>query len=110
MSEEEQTPPASLSALRERIDSIDRQIQALITERAQFARQVGLAKGPLKEALEYYRPDREVQVLRNVIDRNQGPLSNAELVRVFRELMSACLAQQNPLRVAFLTEQPDWPS
>ncbi|MCB1605885.1 MAG: prephenate dehydratase [Xanthomonadales bacterium] len=102
MSEEEQTPPASLSALRERIDSIDRQIQALITERAQFARQVGLAKGPLKEALEYYRPDREVQVLRNVIDRNQGPLSNAELVRVFRELMSACLAQQNPLRVAFL--------
>jgi len=91
-----------LSSLRERIDNLDRQIQSLITERAQFARQVGLAKGPLKEALEYYRPEREVQVLRNVIDRNDGPLDNAELVRVFREIMSACLAQQNPLRVAYL--------
>ncbi len=99
---ENQPPAEPLSALRERIDNLDRQIQSLITERAQFARQVGLAKGPLKEALEYYRPEREVQVLRNVIDRNDGPLSNAELLRVFREIMSACLAQQNPLRVAFL--------
>jgi chorismate mutase/prephenate dehydratase len=95
------TPP-DLGSLRAHIDAIDRQIQALITERAGFARQVGQAKGPLAAALDYYRPERESQVLRSVIDRNQGPLSNAELVRVFREIMSACLAQQSPLRVAFL--------
>lgn len=94
--------PLDLAQLRARIDEIDRQIQSLITERAGFARQVGQAKGPLAAALDYYRPERESQVLRNVIDRNQGPLSHAELVRVFREIMSACLAQQSPLRVAFL--------
>ncbi|MCB1632968.1 MAG: prephenate dehydratase [Xanthomonadales bacterium] len=94
--------PQDLAQLRGRIDDIDRQIQSLITERAGFARQVGLAKGPLAAALDYYRPERESQVLRSVIDRNEGPLSNAELVRVFREIMSACLAQQSPLRIAFL--------
>ncbi len=94
--------PLSLPELRARIDDIDRQIQALITERAQFARSVGIAKGPLKAAIDYYRPERESQVLRMVIERNAGPLSSAELVRVFREIMSACLAQQDPLKIAFL--------
>ena len=48
---------------RERIDGIDRQIQELIAERARWARQVGKAKGPLKAAVDYYRPEREAQVL-----------------------------------------------
>ena len=98
----EETPKISLPELRERIDTVDRQIQDLIGERASYARQVGVAKGPLKQAIDYYRPEREAQVLRAVADRNQGPLSNEELVRVFRELMSACLAQQNPLKIAYL--------
>jgi chorismate mutase / prephenate dehydratase len=95
-------PPLTLPELRERIDSVDQQIQALINERARYARRVGQVKGPLKAAIDYYRPERESQVLRMVIERNSGPLSNGELVRVFREIMSACLAQQNPLRIAFL--------
>jgi chorismate mutase / prephenate dehydratase len=95
-------PPVSLPELRARIDSIDAQIQSLISERARYARTVGQVKGPLKEAIDYYRPERESQVLRMVIERNAGPLNNVELVRVFREIMSACLAQQNPLRIAFL--------
>ena len=37
-----------------------------------------------------------------VRERNRGPLSDAELVRLFREIMSACLAQQEPLKVAYL--------
>jgi chorismate mutase/prephenate dehydratase len=92
----------SLPELRQRIDSVDRQIQDLIAERAGYARQVGVAKGPLKQAIDYYRPEREAQVLRAVADRNTGPLSNEELLRVFREIMSACLAQQNPLKIAYL--------
>jgi chorismate mutase / prephenate dehydratase len=95
-------PPVSLPELRARIDSVDAQIQSLIAERARYARTVGQVKGPLKEAIDYYRPERESQVLRMVIERNDGPLNNDELVRVFREIMSACLAQQNPLRIAFL--------
>ena len=91
-----------LGEVRARIDGIDRSIQALIAERAQWAQQVGKAKGPLKAAIDYYRPEREAQVLRMVVDRNHGPLTDEVLVRVFREVMSACLAQQEPLKVGYL--------
>lgn len=91
-----------LAALRERIDGIDRHIQELIVERAQFAGQVGRAKGKLAAAVDYYRPEREAQVLRRVVDRNHGPLADEMLVRLFREIMSACLAQQEPLKIGFL--------
>ena len=91
-----------LSDVRAKIDQIDRSIQALIAERARFAHQVGKAKGKLAAAVDYYRPEREAQVLRMVVDRNQGPLSDEVLVRLFREIMSACLAQQEPLKVGFL--------
>jgi len=95
-------PAFTLAEARERIDAIDRDIQALIAERAQWAQQVGKAKGDLKAAVDYYRPEREAQVLRRVVDRNEGPLSNEEIVRLFREIMSACLAQQEPLKIGYL--------
>lgn len=92
----------ALEEVRARIDGIDQQIQALIAERALMARQVGKAKGELKAAVDYYRPEREAQVLRRVLDRNEGPLSDEVLLRVYREIMSACLAQQEPLKIGFL--------
>ncbi len=92
----------SLADARVRIDSIDRQIQQLIAERAGWAHQVGKAKGKLAAAVDYYRPEREAQVLRMVVDRNEGPLADEVLVRLFREIMSACLAQQEPLKVGYL--------
>ena len=97
-------PPQALNLAdaRARIDGIDRHIQELIAERAGWAHMVGKAKGPLKAAVEYYRPERESQVLRMVIDRNEGPLADEVLVRLFREIMSACLAQQEPLKVGYL--------
>jgi chorismate mutase / prephenate dehydratase len=91
-----------LLAVRAQIDGIDREIQTLIAERAIWAHQVGKAKGKLAAAVDYYRPEREAQVLRRVVDRNEGPLSDEVLVRLFREIMSACLAQQEPLRVGYL--------
>jgi chorismate mutase-like protein len=91
-----------LGAVREQIDGIDRRIQALIAERAQWAHQVGKAKGKLAAAVDYYRPEREAQVLRKVVDRNDGPLADDVLVRLFREVMSACLAQQEPLKIGYL--------
>ena len=95
-------PAPVLADVRGQIDSIDRQIQALIAERANFAHQVGKAKGKLAAAVDYYRPEREAQVLRMVVDRNEGPLSDEVLVHVYREIMSACLAQQEPLKIGFL--------
>ncbi|WMJ69662.1 prephenate dehydratase [Stenotrophomonas sp. 24(2023)] len=94
--------PLALADVRAKIDQIDRDIQGLIAERAQFAHQVGKAKGKLAAAVDYYRPEREAQVLRMVVDRNEGPLSDELLVHVFREIMSACLAQQEPLKIGYL--------
>ncbi|HCR32890.1 MAG TPA: prephenate dehydratase [Stenotrophomonas sp.] len=94
--------PLALADVRSKIDQIDRDIQSLIAERAQFAHQVGKAKGKLAAAVDYYRPEREAQVLRMVVDRNEGPLSDEVLVHVYREIMSACLAQQEPLKIGYL--------
>jgi chorismate mutase/prephenate dehydratase len=94
--------PIDLAKIRERIDEVDRQIQALISERARYAQQVGISKGELASAVDYYRPEREAEVLRNVLERNDGPLRDEEMLRLFREIMSACLAQQEPLKVGFL--------
>ncbi len=92
----------NLDEIRTRINEVDEQIQSLINERARFAQQVGVAKGDLTAAVDYYRPEREAEVLRKVIERNEGPLRNEEMLRLFREIMSACLAQQEPLKIGFL--------
>ncbi len=91
-----------LGAIRESIDEIDARIQSLLSERARFAQLVGISKTAAGKAVDFYRPEREAQVLRKVLKRNQGPLRDEEIVRLFREIMSACLAQQEPLKVAFL--------
>lgn len=91
----------AIRKLRDKIDSLDEQIQSLISERARRAKEIGVLKG-LTTTADFYRPEREAQVLRNVVARNRGPLRNEEMVRLFRELMSACLAQEEPLKVAYL--------
>ena len=91
-----------LSDIRKRIDDIDERIQSLINERARFAQAVGISKGDLAAAVDYYRPEREADVLRRVQSRNEGPLRDEEILRLFREIMSACLAQQEPLKIGFL--------
>jgi chorismate mutase/prephenate dehydratase len=98
----EQPAKPDLAAVRAEIDGLDREIQALIARRANWAHAVGRAKGKLAAAVDYYRPEREAQVLRRVVDRNAGPLADDVLVRLFREIMSACLAQQEPLKVGYL--------
>jgi chorismate mutase/prephenate dehydratase len=93
---------AGLAEVRSEIDRLDEQIQALISERARLAFRVRKSKGETQQAVDLYRPEREAQVLRGVLERNQGPLSDDEMLRLFREIMSACLAQQEPLKVAYL--------
>ena len=95
-------PRAPLEAVRARIDAVDEQIHTLINERARLAQQVGISKNATGRTVDFYRPEREAQVLRMARARNAGPLRDAEVLRLFREIMSACLAQQEPLKVAFL--------
>lgn len=91
-----------LHVLRQRIDALDERLQALINERAALAQQVAQVKIATEgEAAIFYRPEREAQVLRKVLERNQGPLSGEEMARLFREIMAACLALERPMRVAY---------
>ena len=90
-----------LIQLRDKIDSLDEQIQSLITERANIAEEVAIAKQEVGNTV-FYRAEREAQVLRKVMDRNKGPLSNEEMARLFREIMSACLALERVMKIAFL--------
>ena len=89
---------AALAALREQIDGLDRELLALLAERARLAAGIGA----LKPAGGSYRADRESVVLRRLLEANPGPLSDAQLTRVFREIVSVCRAMQQVPRVACL--------
>ncbi|RKZ92662.1 MAG: prephenate dehydratase [Candidatus Parabeggiatoa sp. nov. 1] len=92
----------NLPDIRTKIDQLDVKIQELITQRAHLANKVAQAKHADEENPLFYRPEREAEVLRNVITRNQGPLTNDTLTHIFREIMSGCLALQKPIKIAFL--------
>lgn len=89
-----------LSRLRGEIDRVDAEILKLLNQRAQLARAVGSLK-----VGQAYRPEREAQVLRRVKEMNEGPLSGETAAFLFREIMSACLALERPITVAYLGPQ-----
>ncbi|NOT86370.1 MAG: prephenate dehydratase [Methylococcaceae bacterium] len=91
-----------LSELRIQIDAIDEQLLHLINQRATCATEVAKTKLAAGEQGSFYRPDREALVLRRIQELNKGPLADATIARFFREIMSACLALEKPLDVAFL--------
>lgn len=105
-------PEAELGRIRADIDEVDRQIQTLLNRRAECAQRVAEVKraellasgagGTVRGQPTFYRPEREAQVLRSVMERNTGPLPAEEVAHIFREIMSACLALERPVRVAFL--------
>ena len=95
----------TLEQLRQQIDALDSDMHAMLNRRAELAQQVAevkLAAAADDEDVTFYRPEREAQVLRNVKLRNQGPLSDDTVAHIFREVMSACLALEQPLAVAYL--------
>lgn len=110
--------PQALQQLREQIDALDADLQALLNRRAALAQQVAAVKlaearagltdgvaldaGAFERRVQFYRPEREAQVLRRVIERNSGPMPAEKMAGIFREIMSACLALEKPLQVAYL--------
>lgn len=97
MSEQEE-----LGKIRDTIDSIDKQIHRLLNQRAEAAQEVARIKLSANPDAIFYRPEREAQVLRMVKERNEGPLGDEEVARLFREIMSACLALEYPQNIAYL--------
>ncbi len=96
-----------LANIRHRIDIIDTKLLSLINDRAKCAQEIAEIKlAAAREANEevpmFYRPEREAQVLRAIQSRNTGPLPSDYVARIFREIMSSCLALEQPLTVSYL--------
>lgn len=87
--------------IRDRIDAIDAEVLSLISERARCAREIGHLKG--ESAV--YRPEREAQVLRRLLQINPGPLPPSSVQHLFTEIISACRALEKTMRIAFLGPQ-----
>ncbi len=87
-----------LAQHRAAIDAIDGEILKLVNARASHAQAIGALKGGQL----IYRAEREAQVLRRVKENNPGPLADESVARLFREIMSACLALEKPLSIGFL--------
>jgi chorismate mutase/prephenate dehydratase len=94
----------TLEAVRDRIDAIDRDLTRLLSERAACALRVGEIKQADQgsEPPVFYRPEREAQILARIQAENPGPLTDEDLARLFREIISCCLNLEQPLTIAYL--------
>lgn len=99
-----ETSDTELSQLLSAIDDIDAQIQVLITRRAEESKKILDHKllSPENGSSLLYRPERDAQLMRAVIERNKGPLDDKALQQIFREILSACVSLETPLKVAYL--------
>jgi chorismate mutase/prephenate dehydratase len=88
-----------IQTLRDQIDTLDREIISRLNRRADLARQIGALKAEKQAAT--FAPAREEEVLARARDANAGPLSNAAVEAVYREIISACRALERPLSIAY---------
>jgi len=91
---------AAVKSLRTQIDKLDLQILKIVNERASLAAEIGKLKND--HGSEVFSPAREEEVLHNVIAASKGPLDEATVRAVFREIMSGSRALQKIIKVAYL--------
>src|SRR5271170_1067918 len=91
----------ALDDLRQRIDAVDDEILGLLTERAKLVDEVASVKRA-SPAPRFHDPERERRVLDRLMAKGAGRFPRDAIRAVFREIMSACLSLEEPLRVAFL--------
>ena len=92
-----------LKALRVEIDQIDRELVRLLDRRAEIARLVGLSKA--NSGMTTFDPGRAKAVITRAVSQSSGSFPREGLMYVFREVLSACLNLQKPLKVGFLGPQ-----
>lgn len=90
----------TLSGLRDQIDAIDDQILTLLNARAEVVIAVGKAKAGQQR--EFYVPSREQAIYERLCGQNPGPFPSDAIRKVFREIISASLSLEQPMKVAFL--------
>lgn len=89
----------SINDLRKEIDSIDQQVLALLNKRAEVALEIGKQKQTTNKS--FFAPERERQVFSKLTSANNGPLPNAAIRAIYREIISASRALEKPLTVAY---------
>jgi chorismate mutase/prephenate dehydratase len=91
---------SSIQDLRRQIDAIDDQLLDLLSRRARLAQEVGHSKS--RTSAQFFAPEREQQILRRLFERNPGPLPREAVGAIFREIISASLALEERLQIAYL--------
>ena len=94
--------------LRRQIDVVDDQMHDLLMQRVQLVEQIGRlkAEGVAQGSISAMRPKREIEIMRRLWNRHKGSLEKYELIRIWREIISACVNIQKPLTVAvFMPER-----
>jgi len=94
-------PESELHAIRERIDALDEQMLELMNRRIKEAQRIGEIKAA-QDAPAFYRPEREARLLKRLRKLNRGPLDDAALEALFREIMSITRGSEAGLSVAVL--------
>lgn len=90
-----------IDVLRRQIDEIDDQVLELLGRRGEIAQKIGEEK--TKSRLpNFHSPSRELKIFQRLFERNQGPYPDDAIRDIFREIFSATLSLEKPLRVAFL--------
>ncbi|HEX2581457.1 MAG TPA: chorismate mutase [Dongiaceae bacterium] len=93
-----------IQTLRRDIDAADRQILALVNRRMELALEIGRRKkGTVQQIAHFYRPAREMAIIRELDGINQGPLPRLALVRLWRQIIAAGLQLQCPFRITYVT-------
>ncbi len=90
---------SELRGLREKIDAIDDEILRLLNKRAEIVIEVALIKR--KENARFYSPQREKEIFERLTSINKGPFPNSAIKPLFREILSASLSLEQPLKVAY---------
>lgn len=90
----------NLDKQREQIDKIDADIVQSLNQRLRIAHEIGKIK--TESGADFYDPAREAEVFKKLSDLNQGPLNQSALKAIYREVISASIALEKGLQVAFL--------
>ncbi len=96
----------NLDEIRRQIDQVDAELLDLLTRRADLVHQVGQIKK--RDGLPIYAPEREELLLRRLVEMNKGRLPEHAVRAIYREIMSAALALEDDLKIAFLGPEGTW--
>jgi chorismate mutase/prephenate dehydratase len=96
----------SLEDIRKKIDKLDSELLRLLNERADLVHQVGEIKK--KDGLEIYAPEREESLLQSLVAKSEGRLPEKSIRAIYREIMSAALALEENLKIAYLGPKGTW--